>query len=168
MAGFFLNGELRVYHTESGNMVESQLGSTLSCLYVNHAENLILTGARDHTFQVYELVYRDVDHLELVSIATETLLDPISHISEGGGFYSVCTGHFVSVYSICRSAAFVEKKHKKVRCKFMRSYQAKNKVIAAKIYTSPLFGIAFHDTSTLWSYSANGQLLAFRPMSIKL
>lgn len=79
----------------------------------------------------------------------------------------MCAGHFVSVYSICRSAAFVDHKHKKVRCKFIRSYQCRNKVVSARLFSTPLAGVAFHDTSTLWSYSANGQLLATRIISLK-
>lgn len=168
VTAFSLNGELRIYHTESANLVETQKGSVKNCIYINEAENLILTGGRDHLFEVYELVRHDKEHLELVSIATETLLDPINHISEGSGFYSVCAGHFVSIYSISRSAAFVNHKHKKVRCKFIRSFQCKNKVVSARIFGSPLAGVAFHDSSTLWTYSANGQFLASRTISLKL
>lgn len=61
--GFSLNGELRIYHTDSGNLVESQLGAIKNCLYVNQASDLILTGGRDHLFEVYEIVRRNREHL---------------------------------------------------------------------------------------------------------
>jgi len=50
VTGFSLNGELRVYHTENGQLLESQLGSVKNCIYVNEAENLVMTGGRDHLF----------------------------------------------------------------------------------------------------------------------
>lgn len=148
--------------------MESQVGAVKNCIYVNKRQDLILTGGKDSLFEVYEIIYKEKDQISLISIATENLLDSINHISEGGGFYSVCSGNIVSIYNIYRSAAYIHKKTKKVRCKFIRSFMGRNKINGARIFTCPLFGIAFYDSTTLWSYSANGQLLTTKTISIRL
>ena len=80
----------------------------------------------------------------------------------------MCSGNIVSIYNINRSAVFVDKKLKKVRCKFLRSFTAKRKISCAQIVSSPLFSIVFYDDTQLWSYSINGQLIANRPIILKL
>lgn len=165
--GFSLNGELRIYSTE-GKLIETQYGEQKNCIFVNSKENLLMTGGKDGLFQVYEIIYQDQNQLSLVSIALEQCYYSISHISEGFGFYTVCSGNIVSVYNINRSAVFVDKKLKKVRCKFLRSFIAKRKISCAQIVSSPLFSIVFYDGTQLWSYSINGQLIANRPTVLKL
>ena len=63
---------------------------------------------------------------------------------------------------------FVDKKIKKVGCKFLRSFTAKRKVSFSQIVSSPLLSIVFYDNTQLWSYSINGQLMASRPIALKL
>ena len=81
-----------------------------------------------------------------------------------GTCYTSCpigtTRSIVSIYNINRSAAFVDKKNKKVRCKFLRSFSSKRKINGAKIITGPLFSIVFYDSNQLFSYSINGQKIA--------
>ena len=46
----------------------------------------------------------------LTLISSEYLMYPIEHISEGAGFYSICSGNLVIINKITRGMAYVYKK----------------------------------------------------------
>ena len=101
-------------------------------------------------------------------ISSEQYYYSVNHISEGFGFYAVCSGNILSIYNINRSAVFVDKKVKRVRCKFIRSFKSKRKILCSQMVSSPVFSIAFYDNTQLWCYSINGQLLASKQMTLRL